>query len=104
MYITPKHVCFFAHMPDGDVSDHFARRAPQTPGVIQSSADNMQTTVVKTGPLSKRASRTKLSTKWWAVLKKDVLSWYEAASVRPSLCIWTRLRASCIPKRLELTR
>ena len=20
MYITPKHICFFAHMPDGDVS------------------------------------------------------------------------------------
>ncbi|WWC86113.1 uncharacterized protein L201_000984 [Kwoniella dendrophila CBS 6074] len=56
MYLTKRHICFFANMPD---------------------KENL---VVKTGPLSKKASRTKLNTKFWVVLKNDVLSWYESTS------------------------
>ena len=56
IYLTRQHICFFAHMPD---------------------KDNL---VVKTGPLSKKASRTKLNTKFWVVLKNDVLSWYESTA------------------------
>ena len=40
-----------------------------------------QNLIVKTGPLSKKNSRTKLYTKFWAVLRNDVLSWYESAAV-----------------------
>ncbi|WRT64019.1 uncharacterized protein IL334_000946 [Kwoniella shivajii] len=56
MYLTNRHICFFANMPD---------------------KENL---VVKTGPLYKKASRTKLNTKFWVVLKNDVLSWYESTS------------------------
>ncbi|WVQ62325.1 uncharacterized protein L199_000464 [Kwoniella botswanensis] len=56
MYLTKRHICFFANMPD------------------------KEDLVVKTGPLSKKASRTKLNTKFWVVLKNDVLSWYESTA------------------------
>ncbi|KAK8865790.1 hypothetical protein IAR55_000937 [Kwoniella newhampshirensis] len=56
MYLTKRHICFFANMP------------------------NKENLVVKTGPLSKKASRTKLNTKFWVVLKNDVLSWYESTA------------------------
>ncbi|KAK4684673.1 hypothetical protein P7C73_g5496, partial [Tremellales sp. Uapishka_1] len=56
MYLTKDHICFFAHMPD---------------------KENL---IVKTGPLQKKASRTKLNTKFWVVLRNDVLSWYESTS------------------------
>ncbi|WVF70804.1 hypothetical protein IAT40_005598 [Kwoniella sp. CBS 6097] len=56
MYLTKQHICFFANMPD---------------------KENL---VVKTGPLNKKASRTKLNTKFWVVLRNDVLSWYESTA------------------------
>ncbi|WVR05782.1 hypothetical protein IAU60_002807 [Kwoniella sp. DSM 27419] len=56
MYLTKLHICFFANMP------------------------HKENLVVKTGPLSKKASRTKLNTKFWVVLKNDVLSWYESTA------------------------
>ncbi|WVQ71264.1 hypothetical protein IAR50_000790 [Cryptococcus sp. DSM 104548] len=56
MYLTERHICFFANMPD---------------------ENNL---LVKSGPLYKKASRTKLNTKFWVVLKNDVLSWYESTS------------------------
>ncbi|ORY29024.1 hypothetical protein BCR39DRAFT_559323 [Naematelia encephala] len=56
MYLTRRHLCFFAHMP------------------------HRENLVVKTGPLYKKASRTKLNTKFWVVLKNDVLSWYESTA------------------------
>ncbi|ODN84084.1 hypothetical protein, variant [Cryptococcus amylolentus CBS 6039] len=56
MYLTKRHICFFANMPD---------------------ENNL---LVKSGPLYKKASRTKLNTKFWVVLKNDVLSWYESTS------------------------
>ena len=40
-----------------------------------------QNLIVKTGPLSKKSSRTKMNTKFWAVLRNDVLSWYESTAV-----------------------
>ncbi|OCF41403.1 sterol 3-beta-glucosyltransferase [Kwoniella heveanensis CBS 569] len=56
MYLTKQHICFFANMP------------------------NKENLVVKTGPLYKKASRTKLNTKFWVVLRNDVLSWYESTA------------------------
>ncbi|WVO17804.1 hypothetical protein L204_105502 [Cryptococcus depauperatus] len=56
MYLTRKHICFFARIP------------------------NENNLLVKSGPLYKKSSRTKLSTKFWVVLKNDVLSWYESTS------------------------
>ncbi|EIW72673.1 hypothetical protein TREMEDRAFT_41904 [Tremella mesenterica DSM 1558] len=56
MYLTPRHICFFAQMP------------------------NKENVVVKTGPLYKKATRTKLNSRFWVTLKNDVLSWYESTS------------------------
>ncbi|KAG9015195.1 Sterol 3-beta-glucosyltransferase [Tulasnella sp. JGI-2019a] len=56
MYVTAKHLCFFAHMP---------AREDQ---------------VLKSGSLSKKASRTKMWNKHWFVLKNDVLSWYSSSA------------------------
>lgn len=41
----------------------------------------MKNLIVKTGPLQKKSSRTKLNSKYWFVLKNDVLSWYESTAV-----------------------
>lgn len=41
-----------------------------------------QNLVVRTGPLYKKASRTKMHTKFWVVLRNDVLSWFESTAVR----------------------
>ena len=71
MYLTPRHICFFAKMPDKEASSH----------VHMKGATNQQNLIVKTGPLSKKNSRTKMYTKYWAVLKNDVLSWYESTAV-----------------------
>lgn len=58
MFLTRQRICFFAHMPDIDND------------------------VIKSGPLWKKARRTKLSTKYWFMLRNDVLSWYENSNVR----------------------
>lgn len=72
MYLTPRHICFFAHMPDKEVKSR---------PIFSVSELTNQNLIVKTGPLSKKASRTKLNTKFWAVLRNDVLSWYESTAV-----------------------
>ena len=41
-----------------------------------------QDQVLKSGTLSKKAQRTKRWTKYWFVLKNDVVSWYNSSSVR----------------------
>ena len=43
--------------------------------------------MVKTGPLFKKASKTKISSKYWVVLKNDVLSWFESTAVCLSLFV-----------------
>lgn len=70
MYLTARHICFYAHMPAREVSSHIKSF---------SNADE-QNAVVRTGPLYKKASRTKLNTKFWVVLRNDVLSWFESTS------------------------
>lgn len=42
--------------------------------------NDAQNLIVKTGPLYKKASRTKINSKFWVILKNDVLSWYESTS------------------------
>ncbi|KAF9519924.1 glycosyltransferase family 1 protein [Hydnum rufescens UP504] len=56
MYLTNSHLCFFAHMP------------------------SREDQVLKSGTLSKKASRTKRWNKHWFVLKNDVLSWYHSST------------------------
>jgi sterol 3beta-glucosyltransferase len=58
MYLTRRHICFFAK-------------------VGQTESDK----TIKSGPLWKKASRTKLSTRYWVTLRNDVLSWYESPNV-----------------------
>lgn len=57
MYLTRQHICFFAMV------------AP------------VEDEKIKSGPLWKKASRTKLSTRYWVTLRNDVLSWFESANV-----------------------
>lgn len=73
MYLTPRHICFFARMPTREVS--LSELHPEQKLNIR------QNLVVKTGPLSKKSRSTKMNTKFWAVLKNEVLSWFESASV-----------------------
>ncbi|KAF8559354.1 hypothetical protein OG21DRAFT_1600527 [Imleria badia] len=56
MYLTNSHLCFFAHMP------------------------SREDQILKSGTLSKRATRTKRWIKHWFVLKNDTLSWYQSSS------------------------
>lgn len=70
MYLTKRHICFFANMPNENV-----RHEPQCDKLMM-----MKNLLVKSGPLYKKASRSKLNTKFWVVLKNDVLSWYENTS------------------------
>ncbi|WOO84798.1 Sterol 3-beta-glucosyltransferase [Vanrija pseudolonga] len=53
MFLTRTRICFFANMPHED------------------------TVVLKSGPLYKKHHRTKLSPKFWVVLRDNVLSWYD---------------------------
>ncbi|BEI92944.1 uncharacterized protein CcaverHIS019_0505720 [Cutaneotrichosporon cavernicola] len=55
MYLTRRHICFFAKV---------------------SQTENDKT--IKSGPLWKKASRTKMSTRFWVTLRNDVLSWYDS--------------------------
>lgn len=48
---------------------------------IDCAIADKQNAVVRTGPLYKKASRTKLNTKFWVVLRNDVLSWFESTAV-----------------------
>lgn len=77
MYLTNSHLCFFAHMPSREVSLHDI--ASLLSHTISYSA--VQDQVLKSGTLSKRASRTKRWNKHWFVLKNDVLSWYQSSTV-----------------------
>lgn len=43
-------------------------------------ATDAQRKPIKSGPLWKKSKKTKLSTKFWFVLRNDVLSWYESAN------------------------
>ncbi|KAH7883851.1 glycosyltransferase family 1 protein [Phlebopus sp. FC_14] len=56
MYLTNSHLCFFAHMP------------------------SREDQVLKSGTLSKKATRTKRWIKYWFVIKNDALSWYRSSS------------------------
>ena len=46
----------------------------------------LQDQVLKSGSLNKKAQRTKRWTKYWFVLKNDVLSWYNSSSVSFTHC------------------
>ncbi|KAF8139999.1 glycosyltransferase family 1 protein [Boletus edulis] len=56
IYLTNSHLCFFAHMP------------------------SREDQILKSGPLSKRATRTKRWIKHWFILRNDTLSWYQSSS------------------------
>ncbi|TXT13065.1 hypothetical protein VHUM_01466 [Vanrija humicola] len=54
MFLTKSRICFFANMP------------------------HEGTVVLKSGPLYKKHHRTKLSPKFWVMLRDNVLSWYDS--------------------------
>lgn len=72
MFLTRQHICFFAHMPE---PDEVRRTVCLT---------NLKNQAIKSGPLWKKNSRTKLHTRFWVVLRNDVLSWYENSHVNTS--------------------
>lgn len=54
--------------------------------------------MTKTGPLTKKASKTKMNTKYWFVLRNDVLSWYESTTVRNTLTAVANAQDPYFPK------
>ncbi|KAF8922217.1 hypothetical protein CPB85DRAFT_1465830 [Mucidula mucida] len=75
MYLTNTYLCFFAHMP------------------------SKEDQVLKSGSLSKKATRTKRWIKHWFVLKNDALSWYQSSSdpYFPHGIVDLRYAISCEP-------
>lgn len=67
MYITAKHICFYAYLPKKAVS-----HPPTTP----KSANHEQHEVAKSGYLSKSGKRSPKYNRHWFRLKGDVLSYY----------------------------
>lgn len=74
MFLTPRRICFFARLADDESA------------------------VIKSGPLWKKSSRTKLSTKFWFLLRNDVLSWYESSTVGTQRLLSLTYRIHISPK------
>ncbi len=73
MYITEKHVCFYAYLPKRSVSDAQPRRR-----IMEHSTNSKQHTIVKSGHLNKRGLRNPKYRRYWFSLKGDVLSYYDS--------------------------
>ncbi|KAF7792479.1 hypothetical protein EIP86_003520 [Pleurotus ostreatoroseus] len=75
MYLTDSYICFFAHMP------------------------SREDQILKSGWMSKRATRTKRWIKHWFTLKNDVLSWYQSSAdpYFPHGVVDLRYAISCEP-------
>lgn len=74
MYITTKHICFYAYLPKRIVS------ALDTLFAHLDIANINQNTVVKSGYLEKRGLRNPKYNRYWFILKGDVLSYYSDPS------------------------
>lgn len=73
MFLTRQRICFFAHIPVDE------------------------NTVIRSGPMWKKSSQTKLSTKSWFVLRNGVLSWFESSNVGGHSCRNARSDLNRIP-------
>src|SRR5882762_3614576 len=71
MYITTKHICFYAYLPKKSVSLY---------PLSKMQADLPQNEVVKSGYLSKSGRRNPKFNRYWFRLKGDVLSYYSDPS------------------------
>lgn len=70
MYITTRHICFYAYLPRKDVCAFCHCQ-------IQSLLTHIfQHVILKSGYLSKRGKSTVKFTRYWFILKGDVLSYY----------------------------
>ena len=67
MYITQRHICFYAYAPKKTVSLAYTRVWPH--------ADCSKNAVVKSGHLSKRGKQNPKYTRYWFELKGDELSY-----------------------------
>lgn len=74
MYITTRHICFYAYLPKRIVS------TPITILTHKDIADVKQNTVVKSGYLEKRGLHNPKYNRYWFILKGDVLSYYNDPS------------------------
>lgn len=74
MYITTKHICFYAYLPKRIVSSLVMSSNGE------STANNKQNTVVKSGYLAKRGLKNPKYNRYWFILKGDVLSYFSDPS------------------------
>lgn len=72
LYITAKHICFYAFLPKKAVSSPFQYRSISR----VHDADSIQNTVAKSGFLSKSGKRNPKYNRFWFRLKGDILSYY----------------------------
>jgi sterol 3beta-glucosyltransferase len=68
MYITTKHICFYAYLPKKSVSEISFVYTPQL--------ISRQNDVAKSGYLQKRGLKNPKYNRYWFRLKGDVLSYY----------------------------
>ncbi len=71
MYITSKHICFYAYLPKKSVSSLLS---------VECLTDIKQNEVLKSGYLSKSGRRNPKFNRYWFRLKGDVLSYYSDPS------------------------
>jgi sterol 3beta-glucosyltransferase len=72
MYVTQKHICFYAYLPKKAVSPSLI--------MIHTLSDIAKTTVTKSGYLSKRGLHNPRYNRYYVQLKGDVLSYYQDSS------------------------
>lgn len=73
LYITTKHICFYAYLPKKSVSRASVR-------YYIGGTNSRQNEVVKSGYLSKSGRRNPKYNRYWFRLKGDVLSYYSDPS------------------------
>lgn len=73
IYITSKHICFYAYLPKKAVSEPFLH-------LHHVSLTHYQHETTKSGYLSKAGKRNPRYNRYWFQLKGDVLSYYEGTA------------------------
>jgi len=85
--MTPNRICFYAKLPKNQVSINQGVVAFSAGGAncsIESNSTKLsieQDVVLKEGFFNKKSSKTGWYSRYWFVLKNDVLSWYSDRNV-----------------------
>ena len=71
MYITAKHICFYAYLP---------KKAVSLTSYFKNHTNHQQHEVAKSGYLSKSGKRNPKYNRYWFRLKGDVLAYYASST------------------------